>query len=283
MNDLIRSVFNVTQYFIVLFGNFFYERVTPVTKETILNIRISRCRCALCAALLVPSAAWASHPLITDDAGTVGQGHFQFEVSGQADHNKEGGKTTGGGLAAATLSYGITDTIDLVVGVPYLWTENDNGFSDTSVDVKFRVFEKDGLSFAIKPGLSLPTGDDDKGLGMGRLGGHLYLIGTKEIGAWSFNVNLGYIRNETSGDTDEKNIWHASVAAIYTLNDQWKIAADIVADRNTDNDGDNDPVSAIAGVIFSPTKDIDFDFGVKRGITSSAPDWSLMAGTTFKF
>jgi hypothetical protein len=33
--------------------------------------------------------------------------------------------------------------------------------------VKWRFYEKDGLSFAIKPGIILPTGEEDKGLGDG--------------------------------------------------------------------------------------------------------------------
>ena len=250
-----------------------------------MDTRISICRYALCIAMFIPVAAWAGHPLVTDDTGTQGQGHFQLEINGQYDNNKEDGKTETGGQAAAALSYGLTDTIDVVVGLPYLWTEDANGLSDTTVDVKFRIFEKDGLSFAIKPGLSLPTGDEGNGLGTGKLGGHLYLIGTKEAGPWSFSANLGYIRNETDSDADsvEKNIWHMSASATYALNDQWKLVADIVAERNADRDADNDPVEAIAGVIFSPTKDIDLDLGIKRGITSSANDWSLMAGTTFRF
>jgi hypothetical protein len=248
-----------------------------------MNPRISIYRYALCLALLAPSAAWGSHPLITDDAGTQGQGNFQLEVSGQADHDRAGGRTTTGGQLATSLSYGLIDPVDLIVTIPYLWIEHENGLSDVNMDVKFRFFEKDGFSFAVKPGLSLPTGDDDKGLGAGKVGGHLYLIGMKEAGPMTFIANVGYIRYETDVDGAEKDIWHASIAGVYSLNDHWKLAADIVAERNTSKEADNDPVSAVVGVIYSPTKNIDLDLGVKRGITSSATDWSLMAGTTFRF
>lgn len=255
--------------------------------------RISVYRLALSIAMFSPAVAWASHPLITDDAGTQGQGHFQLEVSGQYDHDKDDRITKTGGQTTATMTYGITEAIDLAVGVPYLWineksdnrliNSSENGVSDATLDVKLRFYEKNGLSFAVKPGLSFPTGDADKGLGTGKLGYHLYMIGTKEVGAWTFLANLGYIRKETNVDTDEKDIWHASVATIYALDDHWKIVANAVAERNTDKNGDNAPVSTLAGVIYSPTKDIDLDFGIKRGVTSSATDWSLLAGTTFRF
>jgi hypothetical protein len=260
-------------------------------KETIMVTKNSVCRLAICLALFSPAAAWASHPMITDDAGTQGQGRFQLEVNGQYDHDKESGITTTGGQVAAALTFGITDTIDLAVGIPYLWTKeksdlvdsSESGISDATLDIKLRLYEKDGLSFAVKPGLSFPTGDEDKGLGAGNMGYHLYLIGTKETGPWTFLANLGYIRNGADGDTDEKNIWHVSVGATYALNSHWKVAANAVAEQNTDKDGDNDPISAVAGVIYSPAKNIDLDLGMKKGITSSATDWSLLAGVTYRF
>ena len=239
----------------------------------------------------MPVTVWAAHPLVTDDAGTQGKGNFQLEVNGQYDHDKESGATSTGGQAAATLTYGVTDKIDLAVGVPYLWIQGDpgqsssreNGFSDATMDVKLRFWEKDGMSFAIKPGLSFPTGDDDKGLGAGKIGYHFYMIGMKEAGAWTFLANLGYIRNETDLINCEKDIWHVSFATMYAVDEHWKIVADVIADRNSEKDGDNDPVSGIIGVIYSPTKNIDLDLGVKAGLTDSATDWSLLAGTTFRF
>ena len=255
--------------------------------------RILACRLALCAVMFTPAAVWAAHPLTTDDTGTQGQGNFQLEVNGEYDHNKEDRLTTTGGQANATLTYGIIDTIDMVVGIPYQWSNQKsddrlinasaNGFSDATVDMKFRFYEKDGLSFAVKPGLNLPTGDFGEGLGAGKLGYHVYMIGTMEAGAWTFLANLGYIRNETDSNVAEKDIWHVSAAAIYTLNDHWKIVGDLVAERNTDKDDSSNPVSAITGVIYSPTKNIDLDLGVKAGLTSSATDWAILAGTTFRF
>jgi hypothetical protein len=242
-------------------------------------------------AILAPAAAWAGHPLTTDDTGTQGRGNFQLEVNGQYDHDKADTTTTTGGQMAASLSYGLSDAIDIIVGAPYLWTRersddrsinsHDNGISDTSLDIKVRFYEKEGVSFTLKPGLSLPTGNDDPGAG--RLGYHIFLIGTKESGPWTFLANVGYIRNDTDSDFDEKNIWHISAAALYALDDQWKIAADLVTERSSDKDAENDPVSTILGLIYSPIRDIDLDLGIKAGLTSSETDWSLMAGTTFRF
>lgn len=253
-------------------------------------------KCMLCTVLFVPATVWAAHPLITDDAGTQGTGKFQLEVNGQYDSDKEtvGGvsiKSTGG-QAAMALTYGASDGIDIAVGLPYLWIKekddgvqviNEHGVSDATVDVKWRFFEKEGLSFAVKPGMSSPTGDEDKGLGAGKAGYHIYLIGTKDVAPWSFSANLGYMRNVTKFDVEEENLWHASLAATYELIKGFKIVGDIGQEKNCDKSVNNDPAYALAGLIYSPNENIDLDIGVKYGLTSSETDWSLLAGTTFRF
>jgi hypothetical protein len=247
------------------------------------------------AVLFSSSFSWAAHPLITDDSGTQGKGKFQLEVNGQYDSDKEtdGGATikTTGGQTNTTLSYGIVDNADVVFSLPYAWSRvNDgttvsdaHGISDAVVEIKWRFFEKEGLSFAVKPGVSFPTGNEDKGLGAGKIGYHVFLIGSKEAAPWTFHVNLGYIRNETKADIEEKNLWHASFAATYEVIKDFKIVGDIGAEKNPDKSADNDPAFLILGGIYSLSENFDIDAGVKRGLTSSETDFSLMAGMTYRF
>ena len=131
---------------------------------------------------ILPTPSFAAHPLITDDTGTQGKGKFQLEVNSEftkekeqqynTDEEKWETKKETGGEMATILSYGITDNVDFVLGLPYQWkktridgvittnaTEQGDGISDVSLEVKWRFFEKDGLSLALKPGITLPTGD----------------------------------------------------------------------------------------------------------------------------
>lgn len=132
---------------------------------------------------------FAAHPLITDDTGTQGKGKFQLELNGEYGHDKEDGITTKTTQAATTLSYGVTDPVDIVLGIPYqhIRTKDSesvtkgDGISDISLELKWRFYEQDGLSFALKPGVTLPAGDDEKGLGSGKVTYHLFFIGTKEM------------------------------------------------------------------------------------------------------
>jgi len=247
------------------------------------------------AALLIAYPAMASHPLITDDTGTQGKGKFQLELNGQYDWDKgepedRSVKTTGG-QAAPTLSYGLAENVDLVLSLPYLWRKaevneitlsDEKGIGDAVMEVKWRLFEKDGFSLAIKPGIIMPTGNDEKGLGAGLLGGHIFLIGSKELGSWAFHANLGYIRNENKAD-ERKDIWHASFAAAWEVVKNLKLAANIGIARNPDDDAHNDPAFLIGGIIYSITENFDVDLGVKCGLDSSETDISALAGVTFRF
>jgi len=245
--------------------------------------------------LLMAGQSWAAHPLITDDTGTQGKGKFQLELNGQYDWDKQDSEgvsvKTEGGQAAAILSYGVAENVDLVLSLPYLWGKvkeedvtvyDEKGIGDAVFEVKWRLFEKDGFSLALKPGISIPTGNDEKGLGAGLLGGHIFLIGSKELGSWAFHANLGYIRNENKAD-ERKDIWHASVAATWEVVKNLKLAANIGIERNPDDDANNDPAFLIGGVIYSVTENFDLDCGVKYGLNSSETDLSLMAGITYRF
>jgi Putative MetA-pathway of phenol degradation len=247
------------------------------------------------ALVLIACPSWAAHPLITDDTGTQGKGKFQLELNGQYDWDKDDTEDVSvkstGGQAAVTLSYGVAENVDLVLSLPYLWGKaevnettlyDEKGIGDAVLETKWRLFEKDKFSVALKPGISIPTGNDEKGLGAGLLGGHLFLIASQELGSWAFHANLGYIRNENKTD-ERKDIWHASVAATWEVIKNLKLAANVGIERNPDDDANNDPAFIIGGIIYSINENFDVDLGVKGGLSKSATDLSLMAGVTFRF
>ena len=247
------------------------------------------------ALLLIAYPSWAAHPLITDDTGTQGKGKFQLELNGQYDWDKDDSEDVSvrstGGQAAATLSYGIAENVDLVLSLPYLWGKaeanettlyDEKGIGDAVLETKWRLFEKDKFSVALKPGISIPTGNDEKGLGAGLLGGHLFLIASQELGSWAFHGNLGYIRNENKVD-ERKDIWHASFAATWEVIKNLKLVADIGIERNPDEDAKNDPAFIIGGIIYSINENFDVDLGVKCSLDSSETDFSALAGVTFRF
>lgn len=245
---------------------------------------------------LMATSVFAGHPLVTDDTGTQGKGKGQVEVglSYFYDKDKVDELTTlksDGGDVGVGVTIGLIDTLDVVVGLPYAWYSledngvrigRENGISDITFDVKWRFFEKDGWSLALKPGVSLPTGDEDKGLGAGRAGYRFFMVGTKEIEPVAIHANLGYIRNENNAD-EHTDLWHASIAAEVEVIKDLKLMANVGIERNPDPASDNHPAFALGGISYDVSEKITLDAGVKYGLTATETDWTALAGLTFRF
>jgi hypothetical protein len=143
------------------------------------------------------------------------------------------------------------------------------------------------LSFAIKPGVTLPTGDEDKGLGNGKISYSTFFITTKERAPWAFHFNIGYIRNEYKLRVDEaanrKDLWHVSLASQVEAIKNLKAVANIGMERNLDKGSNTDPAFLLGGVIYSITESFDLDAGVKAGLNKPETDITYLAGVTKRF
>jgi hypothetical protein len=249
---------------------------------------------------VMTGTAFGAHPLITDDAGTNGKGKFQMELTGEFSWDKE--KSAGitvkekGYEAGVAVSDGLLDTLDLVFGIPYQWNRtkedgatvsDENGISDASLELKWRFFEQNGLSIALKPGLTIPSGNEDKGLGTGKAGYGITFIATKEIAPLTFHMNFGYAHNEYKLEADkessEKDLWHISLAGVYEVSDNLQVVANIGVERNPDKESGTDPSFALIGLIYSITPDLDVDLGFKAGLSGTETDATLLTGLTMRF
>lgn len=125
--------------------------------------------------LLSAGTSFAAHPLVSDDAGTLGKGNMQVELIGEIGTDKEtaGGSTTktSGKQVATSFGVGLADKIDLTVGFARPWgsgdidgaTFKDAGSADFSLAIKWQVYENEGFSVAVKPqlGYSYAVGVSD--------------------------------------------------------------------------------------------------------------------------
>ncbi len=246
---------------------------------------------------VLAGTSYAAHPLITDDTGTQGKGRFQVEFVGEYGHDKKDGVTTDEFVVPTppVLSYGIDDRTDLIFSISYQSIETrqngvtaaDRGVSDALVQLKWRFCEKDGFSFAVKPGFSLPTANENEGLGNGKMSYSMFFIVTKEMAPWAVHLNLGYIRNEyklqRDEDTNEKDIWHVSLASEVKVVKDLKAVANIGTERNHDKASNTNPAFLLGGLIYSIVENVDIDFGVKGGLTRPETDISYLAGISWRF
>jgi hypothetical protein len=259
--------------------------------------------------LLCPaSPVGAAHPLITDDAGTLGVGGWQLEL--QSDLLRIDRVAAPGGVPVeqrrkldifmTELSCGVAENLDVQFGLGHLkqrTTENSivmaesNGMGDATLDLKWRFHESGGFSFALKPGLTLPTGDENEGLGTGRVSWGMTLIAAWDIGSWTVLGNLAYSRARfglPQQATDSRSdLWRVSGGATYALTGQARLVGEVgVRSNESRNDPyplDGNSQFGMVGLIYSFNKNVDLDVGFRRRLNRAEFDKAFLAGAAFRW
>ena len=238
-----------------------------------------------------PLAARAGHPLLTEDTGTQGAGRYQIELTHELSHNKDGGTKERAKSINAVFSIGLTDTIDAILDLPYeQLTERTgststsvSGYADMEIAAKWRFYDEGPLSFALRPGLGLPTGNEDEGLGADNVIPSLFAVMTYTSDPWAFNLHLGYTRILDNGPEERRNIYHVSASGEYSVNENLRLVSDASVESNPEKSGHPNVGSAVIGLVYSLTPDLDFDFGYRKGLTDAAPDHAWLVGLAWRF
>lgn len=245
---------------------------------------------AAALALLLPPTLPAAHPLITEDTSTLGKGGAQLELGTEHITIRSGEIEQYSVLTTTVLGYGLSDRADLLLTAPYLrigdvavlGTPGARGFADLGVDIKWRFYERDRLSFAVKPGITFPTGNDDLGLGGGRTAWTLYLVSGYQLEKWEFLLHLGHIHHNNVL-SERVDLWHASTAVTWQATEKLKLILDVGIDRNTEPHAKADPVFAIGGLIYSPVENFDLDVGYRTIALDGTQIKVLLAGLTLRW
>ena len=242
-------------------------------------------------AALLPLPLFAAHPLITEDTGTQGRGNFQLELTGEHAYEEEDGTRETTMRTNAVLSYGLRDNADVILTLPHRRISSEaadgsrmvnRGTADIGLDLKWRFYEQENLSFALKPGLTMPTGDETRSLGTGRSTRSLYLVTSYDAAPWEYHLHLGYIRNRNVLNQRE-SVRHVSAAVGRKVGDNLRLVADYGTDTPTSRTSSLNTGFFILGAIYSVRKGLDFDFGAKWGLTKPEADFTWLAGVTFRF
>lgn len=243
---------------------------------------------AACAHWAMP--AHAAHPLLTEDTGTQGTSRTQLEITHDLSTTRSVGIRTRAQILNVVLSYGLTDTLDLIAGLPYARiTERSatnarvKGYADMEIAAKWRFYEEGPLSIALRPGLNLPTGNEDRGLGSGHSAPSLFAVMTRATAPWALHLHLGYTRNFHNGPGQHNHIYHASMAAEYSVSESLRLVADASTESNPDLAGHPNVGSLVLGLVYSVTPDLDIDLGYRHGLTEPAADHTWLAGLALRF
>lgn len=219
---------------------------------------------------------------------------------------------------ATTITYGLIDSMDIDIGIPVqhvrstekgIYSPYDpaaaapsfsylseprrskssvGGISDTTVNLKWKFLELGVASFALKPGVIFPTGNEDDGLGAGLFGVQGFMVGTIELSPVIIHINLGYIRN-SNNQNEREDLWHVSAAMeLWVIKEYLRLVGNIGLERNPDKQSKLQDAHILGGIVFSPTPNVDLDLGFKSslapaGSESPGADYSILGGMTIRF
>lgn len=243
---------------------------------------------ALLSSLLCAPAvpARAFHPLLTDDAATQGRGRSQVEVNGEYGRDD----ARHGGAAAAVSTYGLNDALDAALTLPLQYLRPHDpaagrpraGMADAGIELKWRLAEGRGWSLGLKPGLTLTTGDEQRGFGAGRSTYRLAALAGVGAGPAQLLANVAFCRNDNAVG-ERRGLWHASAAVVLAATARLRLAANAAVDSNRDPASSAAPASLVGGVLVGVTPELDLDLGWRTGLNAAQAGDSLLAGVTARF
>jgi hypothetical protein len=228
-------------------------------------------------------AVFAAHPMLTEDTGTQGTGKFELEL-GFAQARDGGTKALEFG---PQLSYGVQDNVDLIARPTWLYVRGSGtdgttqGFGDTGLDFKWRFPAQGSLTFGVRAGVDVPTGNSDKGLGNGKVSPHAILIATRVTEPWLLAANVDYVYDPLVGD--RRHLWGASMAAVYSTEGGWRFSAEVGTAANPDPSRTSWLTVARLGAIATVAPGFDVDAGYQARLTRAAPAEIVLAGVTLRW
>jgi Putative MetA-pathway of phenol degradation len=182
--------------------------------------------------------------------------------------------------------------------IPYAFTEDDNGMEDMRLNYRLQVLTEDQFTPAFAPRLSLvlPTGDPDKGLGVGGVGYETNLPFSKIVSdRWTLNFNAGMSVFPNARNHDLTN-YNLGASAIFAVSRDLNLMLEAVAGWNDDiAEGVLSPEATVdrsttalispgARYAFNLPNDVQLvvGLGLPIGLTSDSPDWGLFFYCSFE-
>jgi hypothetical protein len=247
---------------------------------------------------LLPVAAWAFQPLVTDDTGTQGAAGNQIEAAYNRSSDKAPGSRVITHEAPLVYTRGVTDALDVYVGiarqriVPDAPALSEQGWGNTAVGAKWRFYDNDAskLSFALKPEIRFPVSEsrEARGLGTARTSYGLGLLLTQETGFGAVHANLVAERvnhaDAALNAAERRTLYRLSLAPVWDVSESWKLAIDTGITTNPDRAARARMAYVELGAIYSPDKNLDLALGVMRNVMDNDADsWLATLGLTWRF
>jgi len=172
--------------------------------------------------VLYSSVAFASRPLKSDDAFTLGRNLFQLELAYEIIPE------TGFSLPVSS-AYGIWENTDILLNVSFNNSSNGSLMAFECIDLEAKQYLMSILEFEIATKFGFSSVIDKGSVGLPLAS--VVLISSLNINSFNLHFNCGYGNNKNEGEFSD--LWFGSIACEYFLNDQIIIGTDIGIGRNT--------------------------------------------------
>jgi hypothetical protein len=243
--------------------------------------------------LLLPTLALAFEPLNTDDAGTVKAGGNQIEQyfffinrsagTQSVDIITPGEEYSGNADARAfpfTYTRGLSETVEASFATTYYKQPSGNysRFSNYVFATKWRFHEdsENGYAMAIKPTVILPSSKQQQvnGLGLAAVNYGFNFITSKYWDEFEVHVNASYMRSPYNtnysightADNSRTNIVLASIAPVWSVYQNVKLALDLGATTNPPVTQQYWTYYGLVAGIFSLTDSVDLGISYMRTV-----------------
>ncbi len=222
-------------------------------------------------------------PDTTESPYTVDRGHYQFEIE-IGSLTRDGGESSYG-FGEINAKYGMDDLTDIQFVLP-LYNHvvgGSEGFGDMQIRVKRNLWgnDGDGSALAVMPFIQIPTGAD--GISSEKFeGGIIVPFGFAGAGGWSYGL-----QGELDVVADEDGSGHhfaflSSATAAHPLTDDIGVFFEAVAIFSEGADATNEYYFN-TGLTWGVTETLQFDGGVRVGLSNDAEDFTPFLGVSAKF
>jgi len=241
-------------------------------------------------------------PDATEGAFTVDAGHLQIEFSFAEytydHHNADSQTVRSYGLLPVVLRIGLLNNTELDLGLnPYTRTrvtdrptgdtQTADGFGDLVIGVKQNLWGNDGTdeagdtAFAVIGSFKLPTAPDR--LGNGKVEGSLGAALAMKLPAGfdsSVSATFEFVRNGAN-DGYVTDFTHSAVLGHAIVGD---LSAYIEYTGSANlNHEERYRAYFDTGLTYKLTEDVQFDTGVRVGLTTAADDLTYLAGVSIRY
>jgi hypothetical protein len=234
----------------------------------------------------------AGRPLVTDDADPVELGRVEVEFGIELETSVNSYSLT----APFGFGFGVTDWLEMAIKPSVLYVDDQEasprrlgGVGDLVLEAKARLpFTPFDLGIALVPSLKIPTADEDRGLGTGKVDVGAVLAVTKEFTeTQKLHFNVGYTVTGKAPEVRLQDVLFIGLAGETTIpglaEERLQLVAEVFGTTKAEEDGRGD-IQGRLGIRYLAVEDLILDAAIGRSFTARPQvEFFATVGLTWTF